>query len=185
MAQGDITSTEELVEALNNTPPEKQEPLQRWVQQYIKWFNNEYLANLAMNQGQAIHEYRILERIQPNSPGKKQLLIDYFNSLCTKVQESEYENKYLIEALGSALQSIDIKVFQGNPSHFLDLADKLLNRLSASNELPKSTYPTYLNTFLALYSTLVLIHSITSERLDSQKGTTLPTPCSKASGYEK
>ncbi|MCG8340023.1 MAG: hypothetical protein MI674_01945, partial [Cytophagales bacterium] len=170
MAQEDITSTEALVDSLNNAPPEDQEVLQQWIQAYIKWFNREPIGNLTLQQGAAIHEYSLLARIRPDNPKRKQLLRDYFNSLCSKIDE-EYQQgeEPLIEALEYTLQNlveytlqtIDSDVFDRNPVPLIQLGNKLLAKLDPdSNAFTKANYPTHRSTLYALHQALVLIKLI-------------------------
>ncbi|MCG8340795.1 MAG: NACHT domain-containing protein, partial [Cytophagales bacterium] len=141
-----------------------------WIQAYIKWFNREPIGNLTLQQGAAIHEYSLLARIRPDNPERKQLLRDYFESLCHMARQSAYRASF-IQALDYTLQTIDSEVFDGDPSPLIELADDLLAKLDpGSHEFIKATYPTYRSTLYALHQALVLIKKIAPSQFSTREG---------------
>ena len=69
-----------------------------------------------------------LAHIQADKSGKKQLLKNYFDSLCNKIQEYKYGEIPLIEALEYTLQNMDSKVFGEDPSTLIHLGNRPLSQ---------------------------------------------------------
>ena len=166
MAQVDITSTEGLVKSLNEAQiPEEQQNLQEWVRAYVSWFAQQPIETLTPA---LIQEYTCLADIRADQAGSRQLLASYFNSLCNKIQVGQYGEEPLIEALEYTLQTIDSRVFAGNPAPLIKLGNELLARLDPDkNAFNKATYPTHRSTLYALHQTLVLLKQIDPNRWDA------------------
>ena len=165
MEQGDITSTQGLVEALNAAQtPEEQQALQQWIQPYVDWFIQQPIEALPLPY---LQEYTCLAHIKA-TPENRQLLESYFNSLYNKI-EKEYQHgeESLIEVLEYTLQGIDSTVFNGNPEPLIQLGNKLLAKLdSGSDAFTKANYPTHRSTLYALHQILVLIKRMAPNQLD-------------------
>ncbi|MCG8341039.1 MAG: NACHT domain-containing protein, partial [Cytophagales bacterium] len=164
MAQGDIKSTEALVDSLNAAQiPEEQQALQQWIEKYIDWFKDQSVGSLTSAD---LQEYSCLAHIQA-TPENRRLLESYFNILCNKIKENQYGEEPLIQALEYTLQNMDSKVFEGNPSKLNRLGDELLAKLNSNKDsFTKTTYPTDRSTLYALHQTLVLIQRIAPGQLN-------------------
>ena len=167
LACGDITSTEALVDSLNNAHPEEQETLHRWIQKYIAWFDERSVRKLTLTPGE-IQEYACLAHIQADKSGNKQLLKNYFYSLCDKIQKNKYGDTPLIEALEYTLQNIDSQVFGEDPSTLIDLGKDLLKKIKATALFSKNTYSTHRSLLYSLHQVLVLIQLIAPNQWDEE-----------------
>ena len=164
MAKGDITSTQALVEAFNTAPtPDEQTVLEKWIRAYIQWFNKQPIGNLTMKQGTIVHEYSQLAYIQSKNETSKQLLQDYYNSLCHQIGEKyNHGEEPLLVALEHTLEALDPTIFDSNPNTLIRLGNKLLAKLELSDNLfDESTFPTHQSTLHALHRVLMLINEIT------------------------
>ena len=167
IAQGNITSTADLVEALNTAQGEEQQALQKAIRKGIEWFNKEAVGNLTQQQGAVTQEYRILAGIRADNPKKKQLLRDYWESLLRRARESEYQERPFIQALEYTLPTIDIAVFDGDPERLIQLANGLLARLNPRcTVFSKETYPSHRIMLYALHQALVLIQQVAPNQLN-------------------
>ena len=164
MAKGDITSTQALVEAFNTAPtPDEQTVLEKWIRAYIQWFNKQPIGNLTMKQGTIVPEYSQLAYIQSKNETSKQLLQDYYNSLCHQIGEKyNHGEEPLLVALEHTLEALDPTIFDSNPNTLIRLGNKLLAKLELSDNLfDESTFPTHQSTLHALHRVLMLINEIT------------------------
>ncbi|MCG8340969.1 MAG: hypothetical protein MI674_06915, partial [Cytophagales bacterium] len=168
MAQGDIKSTEALVDSLNAAQiPEEQQVLQQWIQKYMEWFNNQSVGNLSLTLAD-LQEYTSLAniQIQADKPENKRLLKSYFESLCNKIQENKYGDTPLIEALEYTLQTMDSDVFDRDPSTLIRLGNDLLDKLGTTGAVfNENVYPTHRSTLYALHQVLMLIQCIDPSQL--------------------
>ena len=161
MGEGDITSTQALVEAFNSTQDEQaKDALARWVQGYIDWFNDQLVHEIARED--ILQEYRHLSHLKPTTRGQEKLLRDYFSSLSSKaLQAHEYYEQPSMEALGYILRNLSEEVFRSDPDPLTHLARQLLAKLTArNNTFTQATYPTNGPRLDGLYQALVLIQAI-------------------------
>ena len=72
-----------------------------------------------------------------------------------------------METLDSALEKIDVVIFEGDPSHLMQLANDMLAKLNPQGTpLTKETYPTHGATLFALHQALICIKKVASKQLD-------------------
>ena len=173
--QGDITSTEALVAALNSTQDsEKRAVLEEWLAAYIRHFCCQSVQELVNNDSAFLLEYNQLAHIQPSSDKTKELLCSYFVELSRKIdQEAHLDHALpLMKSLVYALNKLDQQIFGNNSAPLIELANKLLAKLDPSQVVfSPSGYPTHGTTLDALHQVLYLVSCI-DPRWDSmdQKG---------------
>ena len=173
--QGDITSTEALVAALNSTQDsEKRAVLEEWLAAYIRHFCCQSVQELVNNDSAFLLEYNQLAHIQPSSDKTNGLLHSYFVELSRKIdQEAHLDHALpLMKSLVYALNKLDQQIFGKNSAPLIELANKLLARLDPSQVVfSPSGYPTHGTTLDALHQVLYLVSCI-DPRWDSmdQKG---------------
>ena len=173
--QGDITSTEALVAALNSTQDsEKRAVLEEWLAAYIRHFCCQSVQELVNNDSAFLLEYNQLAHIQPSSDKTNGLLHSYFVELSRKInQEAHLDHALpLMKSLVYALNKLDQQIFGNNSAPLIELANTLLARLDPSQVVfSPSGYPTHGTTLDALHQVLYLVSCI-DPRWDSmdQKG---------------
>lgn len=162
-------STESVIEALNCAEEGRaKEELVKWVQECIAWFNDQNVGYLIQNQGSVVQEYRVLAHIQPNDSQRMVLLEDFYNSICNKIRKEFISGEvHLLEALEYALHAMDGRVFSGNHDSLNKLGDKLLAKLTpTNNDFSQGTYPSLRSMLNALHRVLVLIQQIAGSHWD-------------------
>ncbi|MEM7383075.1 MAG: sister chromatid cohesion protein PDS5 [Bacteroidota bacterium] len=165
VAHGDITSTQGLVAALNNTQdPQEQAVLEEWLAAYIiRHFPKQSVQDLVSNDSAYLPEYNQLTHIQPLSERTKGLLRSYFDELSGKIDKEAnlYTKLPLLESLVYALNHVDKQVFGNNSAPLIELANKLLDRLDPSQVVFSANgYPTHGTTLDALHQVLYLVGCI-------------------------
>ena len=170
MAQGDITSTQGLVEALHAAQtPAEQQALQKVIRKCIEWFNDktQHVGNLALIP-EEIQEYACLAHIKANTEENRRLLDTYFSNLYNQIDEQYKKGEEpLLEALEYTLQNIDSQVFRGDPASLIYLGNKLLAKLEPGKTVfSQETYPTHRSTLYALHQALGLIQQLAPGQLD-------------------
>ena len=76
-------------------------------------------------------DYSALARIRA-TPSNRLLLLRYFDSLCSKVQDRAHGEDRLVKALSCSLQFLDAAVFGDDTRPLQDLAGSLLSKLDPS-----------------------------------------------------
>ena len=162
--QGDITSTEALVAALNSTQDsEKRAVLEEWLAAYIRHFCCQSVQELVNNDSAFLLEYNQLAHIQPSSDKTKELLRSYFVELSRKInQEAHLDHALpLMKSLVYALNKLDQQIFGNNSAPLIEIANQLLARLDPSQVVfSPSGYPTHGTTLDALHQVLYLVSCI-------------------------
>ena len=175
IVQGDITSTEALVAALNRRQvPQERAVLEEWLVAYIRHFCCQSVQELVNNDSAFLLEYNQLAHIQPSSDKTNGLLHSYFVELSRKINQEAHLHHALplMKSLVYALNKLDQQIFGNDSAPLIEIANQLLARLDPSQIVfSPSGYPTHGTTLDALHQVLYLVSCI-DPRWDSmdQKG---------------
>lgn len=165
ITKSDISDTEALVEAINHSQDDIEgHEFHEWVQNYITWFSKQPIEALS---SKIIREYTQLCWIHADGKCQRDLLHDWFCSLCNQIQQGHYGERKLIEALDCALQIIDPRIFGQDPSQLIKLSRQLLSKLNpAEVTFTRETFPTLGVVLSALNQTMLLIQQVAPNQLD-------------------
>ena len=134
-------SLEEVVKAFNQEDDaELRLGLAEVMRRVLYAFNDMPVRAVTDNRGAVVREYLAMCRLDSSGDDHLLLLKDFFDSLRDKLCNDALNNRYLIEAVEHALQSIDAEVFADDPNCLLQLAQFLLDafdpqRMSFSKEM--------------------------------------------------
>ncbi len=134
-------SLEEVVNAFNQEDDaELRLGLEQIMRRVLYAFNDMPVRAVTDNRGAVVREYLAMCRLDGSGDEHLLLLKDFFDSLRDKLCNDALNNRYLIEAVEHALQSVDTEVFADDPNCLLQLAQFLLDafdpqRMSFSKEM--------------------------------------------------
>ena len=148
MSREGVPDNDTLVVALNAAAPEEQSP---WIKAAIQWFATQPIETLSPA---AIRDYAALAHVR-SMRENKDLLKNYFDSLCNKVKGEYHGEKPLIQALAYALAHIERDIFKEDPQPLIALGKNLLAKLDPNQrEFKQADYPSAHASLEALSQTL-------------------------------
>ena len=160
MSREGVPDNDTLVVALNAAAPEEQSP---WIKAAIQWFATQPIETLSPA---AIRDYAALAHVR-SMRENKDLLKNYFDSLCNKVKGEYHGEKPLIQALAYALAHIERDIFKEDPQPLIALGKNLLAKLDPNQrEFKQADYPSAHASLEALSQTLFLVRKIAPGHLN-------------------
>jgi len=159
----EITSIQLLVDALND-PRESTDLLllRECARRCVEWFQI-HVDDITAKQ---IEEYMCFSRLKTERPKNKDLLHDWFQSLCGALGQSGNNYTQIVEALEIALLTVDKNIFLGNAKQLVYLSKELLHKITEPMEYTKESYNKHGAAFLALEHAVNALYNISGMLLD-------------------
>ncbi len=124
-------------------------------------FNDMPVRAVTDNRGAVVREYLAMCRLDASNDEHLLLLKDFFDSLRDKLCNDALNNRYLIEAVEHALQSIDAEVFADDPNCLLQLAQFLLKAFDPrETTFSKEMFPVQCSALHVVHQCLSILFDI-------------------------
>ena len=166
--EGSYQTLEQAVEAFNDVEDaEQKRALEVVIRKVLRAFGDMHVEDATKDRGSVVRECLALCRLDSATGEHLPLLKDFFGSVRDKLCGDAPNNRYLMEAIELALQSVEAEMFEDDPSCLVRLSEFLLDSLDPEKtSFSRETFPVQCSALHAAHECLRLLRDAGSADWD-------------------
>ena len=166
--EGSYRTLEQVVEAFNDVEDaEQKRALEVVIRKVLRAFRDMHVEDATKDRGAVVRECLALCRLDSATGEHLPLLKDFFGSVRDKLSGDAPNNRYLMEAIELALQSVEAEMFEDDPSCLVQLSEFLLNSLDPEKtSFSRETFPVQCSALHAAHECLRILRDVGSADWD-------------------